>query len=213
MSVAVKICGLSTVKSVDAAINGGAAMVGFVFFPASPRAIEPHQLAPLVAGVPADVTRVGLFVNADETTIESVVATGGIDMLQLHGGETPDDVIRLKKRFGLPVMKAIAVSDAHDLDAARIYEPVVDGLLFDARPPKGASRPGGNALAFDWQLMKGVSWAVPWLLAGGLSAQNLAEAVRISGATAVDVSSGVEETPGLKSVEKIDEFLALAKTL
>lgn len=213
MSVAVKICGLSTTETVTAAVAGGAAMVGFVFFPASPRAIAPGQLSALVADVPAHVTRVGLFVDAGEETIESVVATGGIDMLQLHGGETPDDVVRLKKRFGLPVMKAIAVSDARDLDAARIYEPVVDRLLFDARPPKGASRPGGNALAFDWQLIKGVSWAVPWLLAGGLSARNLTEAVQISGATAVDVSSGVEDAPGLKSVAKIDEFLALTKTL
>lgn len=213
MPVSVKICGLNTVESVGAAISGGADMVGFVFFPASPRAIAPGQLVGLVADVPAQVTRVGLFVNASEDAIESVVSTGGIDMLQLHGGETPDDVIRLKKRFGLPVMKAIAVSDTHDLDAARIYEPVVDRLLFDARPPKGASRPGGNALAFDWRLMKGVSWSVPWLLAGGLSAQNLAEAVQISGASAVDVSSGVEDAPGLKSVVKIDEFLALAKTL
>lgn len=213
MSVAVKICGLSTPEAVDAAIDGGAAMVGFVFFAASPRAIVPHQLGPLVAGVPTHVTRVGLFVNADEETMESVVATGGIDMLQLHGGETPDDVVRLKKLFGLPVMKAIAVSESNDLDAARVYEPVVDRLLFDARPPKGASRPGGNALAFDWRLMKGVSWAVPWMLAGGVSAENLAEAVQISGATAVDVSSGVEDALGHKSVKKIGEFLELARTL
>ena len=211
--IAVKICGLSTSESVAAAIAGGAAMVGFVFFPPSPRAITPDRLGGLVAGVPASVPRVGLFVDATDDEIESVVATGGLDILQLHGGESPQEISRLKSRFGLPVMKAVAISEEADLDVARTYEPVVDRLLFDARPPKGATRPGGNALAFDWQLIKGASWAVPWLLAGGLKLENMAEAVAASGATALDVSSGVEDAPGIKSVEKISEFLKQAARL
>lgn len=213
MSVAVKICGLSTSETVAAAVEGGATMVGFVFFKRSPRAVTTDQLGGLVGGVPDHIARVGLFVDATEDEIDAVVATGGIDILQLHGSETPDDVIRLKKRFGLPVMKAVAISGPRDLDIAKTYEPVVDRLLFDARPPEGASRPGGNALAFDWQVLKGTEWTVPWLLAGGLSAENLTEAVQISGATMVDVSSGVEDAPGVKSVAKIRDFLNLAATL
>jgi len=213
MPVAVKICGLGTTEAVTAAVDGGAAMVGFVFFDRSPRAITADQLGGLVAGVPGTIIRVGLFVDAVEADINAAVATGGLDMLQLHGSETPDDVARLKRRFGLPVMKAVGVSGPRDLDIARTYEPVVDRLLFDARPPKGASRPGGNALAFDWQVIKGATWAVPWLLAGGINVENLAEAVQISGATMVDVSSGVEVAPGVKSVVKIRHFLSLAATL
>lgn len=213
MPVAAKICGLCTREAVDAAIEGGAAMVGFVFFPPSPRAITPDRLAGLVRGVPATVPRVGLFVDAGDDEIEAAVVTGCLDMLQLHGGETPEDVSRLKKRFGLPVMKAVAVSGPADLDVARTFEPVVDRLLFDARPPQGADRPGGNALAFDWRLIKGSSWTVPWLLAGGLDTDNLADAVRISGAVAVDVSSAVEDAPGRKNIAKIKEFLALAAAL
>ncbi len=213
MTIAVKICGLSTTEAVAAAVDGGAAMVGFVFFPPSPRALNPDQLADLVVGVPENIVRVGLFVNASDDEIDAVVSTGGLDMLQLHGGETPDHVSALKTRFGLPVMKALAISGPQDLDAARAYEPVVDRLLFDARPPKGATRPGGNALAFDWQLMAGQSWAVPWLLAGGLSPENLAQAVPTSGAAAVDVSSGVEDAPGVKNVSKIRQFLRLAASL
>ncbi len=213
MAIAVKICGLSTIDAVTAAIDGGAAMVGFVFFPPSPRAITADRLAGLVQGVPASVPRVGLFVDAGDDEIEAAVGTGGLDMLQFHGGESPGHVLRLKERFGLPVMKAMAIAGPDDLEAVKSYEPVVDRLLFDARPPKGATRPGGNALAFDWRVLNGISPTVPWLLAGGLSAQNLAEAVRISGAPAVDVSSGVEDAPGVKNIAKIREFLDLAATL
>ncbi len=213
MSIAVKICGLSTAEAVAAAVDGGAAMVGFVFFPPSPRAITADRLAALVAGVPSHIPRVGLFVDASDDEIAAVVATGGLDMLQFHGSETPGKVLRLKEHFGLPVMKAIAVAGPDDLQAARSYEPIVDKLLFDARPPKGATRPGGNALAFDWQVIQGTTWTVPWLLAGGLRLENLAEAVRTSGAGAVDVSSGVEDAPGIKNVAKIREFLDLAATL
>lgn len=213
MPVQVKICGLSTREALKAALEGGAAMVGFVFFAASPRAITPDRLLELAAGVPASVPRVGLFVDADDPQIEAAVATGKLDMLQLHGQETPQEVARLKRQFGLPVIKAVAVAGPEDLDRAREYEGVADRLLFDARPPQGASRPGGNALAFDWQLIKGLRWTVPWLLAGGLSRQNLAQAVAISGAAMVDVSSGVEDAPGIKNSAKIRQFLDLAASL
>ncbi len=213
MSVAVKICGLNDAKSVAAAVAGGAAFVGFVFFPASPRYVEPETAARLGTDVPKAVIKVGLVVDADDTTIGRIIERARIDMLQLHGAETPARAAEIRARFKLPVMKAIPVETAADVDRARDFEPVADRLMFDARPPKDATRPGGNALPFDWTLLKGRAFAKPWLLAGGLSAANVTEAVRASGARAVDVSSGVETAPGRKSVEKIAEFLRIAAAL
>lgn len=213
MPVEIKICGLNTSEAVSAAVDGGAAYVGFVFFPPSPRAILPADLARLAGPVPAGVTRVGLFVDADFSEIEAAVATGKLDMLQLHGTETPGTVAKVKAEFGLPVMKAVAISGEDDIVLAREYEITADMLLFDAKPPKGATRPGGNALSFDWNLIADQDWVLPWMLAGGIDAGNLAEAVTISGAKAIDVSSGVEDAPGRKSLEKIRKLLVLAATL
>ena len=213
MTVAVKICGLGTPQSVAVAVEGGAAMLGFVFFAKSPRAITPDQLPELTAKVPDSVIRVGLFVDASDDDIAAAVNTGCLDMLQLHGSETPGRVAGIKEKFGLAVMKALPIADAGDVTAARQYEISADRLLFDARPPKGASRPGGNAQVFDWTLLRDQVWQKPWLLAGGLRADNLVEAVRTSGAAAVDISSGVEDSPGMKNPDKISAFLEVAATL
>lgn len=213
MTVAVKICGLKDRTAVAAAVSGGADFVGFVFFSASPRFIDPATAGALGANVPKAIVKVGLVVDADDATLEKIVAEARIDMLQLHGHETPERVAAIRARFGLPVMKALAVATAADVNAARAFEPVVDRFLFDAAPRPGATRPGGNALPFDWTLLKGLALAKPWLLAGGLTAANVAQAVRQSGAPGVDVSSGVEDAPGIKSPEKIVEFLRVAKAL
>jgi len=213
MTIDVKICGLSTPEAVAAAVDGGAAYVGFVFFAASPRAVTPDKLKALAAGVPAGVIRTGLFVDASDDEIAAAVATGCLDLLQLHGTERPGRVARIRDTFALPVMKAVAIAGEDDIAAARLFELIADRLLFDARPPAGATRPGGNALSFDWTLIRGQEWIRPWMLAGGLDAGNLAEAVATSGARAVDVSSGVEDAHGVKNPEKIKEFLKLAESL
>ena len=213
MSLEVKICGLATEAAVAAAVAGGARYVGFVFFPPSPRSIEPTRQAALAAAVPAGVTKVALTVNADDAWLDAIVTGGAIDMLQLHGSEAPERVTEIKDRFGLPTMKAVAISGPDDVQVARSYEAAADRVLFDAKPPAGATRPGGNALAFDWRMIAGQDWHLPWMLAGGLDADNLAEAVAMSGATMVDVSSGVEDRPGEKNVDEIRRFLAAAATL
>lgn len=214
MTLDVKICGLSTAEAVAAAVSGGASAVGFVFFPPSPRNLSPAQAAPLVAAVPQGVTPVGLVVDADDETLVAIMAQVPLGLLQFHGTETPERVSEIKARFGIPVMKSVAVSGPGDIARARAYEGVADRLLFDAKPPPGAGRPGGNALAFDWRLIHGESrnrpWKLPWMLAGGLTADNLAEAVAVSGAAAIDVSSGVEDAPGVKNIEKIKAFLEAA---
>ncbi len=213
MTVNVKICGLSTADAVAAAVDGGAALVGFVFFAASPRAVTPIEAKDLSANVPKSVTRVGLVVDADDATLADILAEAPLDLLQLHGDETPERVAEIKARFDLPVMKAVGIGSAADVARAREYEDAADRLMFDARPPEGAERPGGNALAFDWELIRDAGWRRPWVLAGGLTAANLAQAVAISGADTVDVSSGVEAAPGVKSLAKIREFLAVAAGL
>ncbi|MCW9039167.1 MAG: phosphoribosylanthranilate isomerase [Rhodospirillales bacterium] len=211
MPVDVKICGLTTAEAVEAAVTGGARYVGVVFFPPSPRYMRPGQAAELIDMVPEGVTRVGLFVNPGNDDLAEVVSTMRLDMIQLHGKESPARVEAIRQEFGLPVMKAIAVSGAKDIVAAHAYEEAADWLLFDAKPPKHATRPGGNALAFDWELLGGSTFKLPWMLAGGLDSQNLAEAVRLSGAKTVDVSSGVEDRPGHKNLGKVDEFLKAAQ--
>ncbi|MDE1968034.1 MAG: phosphoribosylanthranilate isomerase [Alphaproteobacteria bacterium] len=213
MSVASKICGLSTPDTVAAAVAGGARFVGFVFFPPSPRNLSPAQVAPLIRGVPAGVTRVGVFVDPDDDLLKRVLAAAPLDLVQLHGDETPERVAQIKQRFGKKTMKAIKVAGESDLDAAPRYYGVADWLMFDARPPKAATRPGGNALAFDWELVRARQWPLPWMLSGGLTPANVAEAVRIARATVVDVSSGVESAPGVKDVAKIGAFLAAVSAL
>ena len=214
MSVAAKICGLSTEAAVTAAVAGGAAYLGFVFYPPSPRAVTAERAASVSAAVPEGIARVGLFVDADDDAIAAVLARAPIDLMQFHGGESPERVADAKTRFGRPVMKTIAIAGPEDVVAAARYEEVADLLLFDAKPPRRPEAlPGGNGLAFDWGLIAGRSWRCPWMLSGGLTAELLPEAVRISGAAAVDVSSGVESRPGEKNLGKIAAFLAAARAL
>jgi phosphoribosylanthranilate isomerase len=213
MTVSVKICGLTDPAAVNAAVDGGAAMCGFVFFPASPRNLSPKEAAELTGLVPNGLVKVGLVVDAPDALLDDITAIAGIDMLQLHGLETPERTVEIREKFGFPVMKVLPVQDAADIDAAKDYEGVADRLMFDARPPEDATRPGGNARTFDWGLLKDRTFALPWLLAGGLTAENLEQAVKTSGASAVDVSSGVEDAPGVKNADKIRAFLAAAAAL
>ncbi len=213
MPIEAKICGLMTPDAVDAAVAGGAAMCGFVFFPPSPRALTPEQARQLTARVPGGVAKVGLSVDADDALLAAMIEVSGVDTLQLHGHESVERVAQVKARFGGPVIKVLPISDADDVAAARAYEDAADRLMFDAKPPKDASRPGGNAIAFDWSLLAGETWSKPWILAGGLTPENVAEAVRASGAPAVDVSSGVEDAPGCKNLDKIAAFLAAVNVL
>ncbi len=215
MTIEAKICGLSTAETLAAAVAGGAALVGFNFYPPSPRAVTPGEATALAGAVPEGVKRVGLLVDPEDAVLESILAAVPLDLLQLHGEESPARVAQIRARFGLPVMKTLKVSEKADLRAVAPYLEVADRLLFDARAPKdlAGALPGGNAVAFDWSLLSGRRWALPWMLAGGLNAANLAEAVRTSGAAAVDVASGVEDAPGVKSVQKIRDFLEVVKTL
>jgi phosphoribosylanthranilate isomerase len=214
MSIAVKICGLSTEETVAEAIAGGAAYVGLVFYSPSPRAVTPEHAARLCASIPDRIGRVGLFVDADDAAIGAALEAVPLDILQFHGAETPERVAEAKLRFGRKVMKAVAIAAEEDVLGAARYEEVADFLLFDAKPPRRPDAlPGGNGLAFDWRLIANRSWRRPWMLSGGLTAELLSEAVRISGATAVDVSSGVESSPGIKDRAKIRGFLAAARRL
>jgi phosphoribosylanthranilate isomerase len=210
MTLDVKICGLSTPETVAAAARGGAKYVGFNFFPPSPRNLDPLEAAPLVRGVPLGISRVGVVVDGDDAFLDAIMSHVPLDMLQFHGSESPGRVAEIKSRYGLPVIKSMAIAGPGDIEKARAYEGAADRLLFDAKPPPGASRPGGNAMAFDWELIRDHAWNLPWMLAGGLTAGNLAEAVAASGATCVDVSSDIEDAPGVKSIEKIGAFLEAA---
>jgi phosphoribosylanthranilate isomerase len=212
MTVEAKICGLSTPETVDAAVEAGAGFVGFVAFPRSPRHIGSLDLLrSLGARVPKSVTRVGLFVDADDALIDARLATGAIDMLQLHGAETAERVAALKARTGKPVIKAIKVAAPTDVERGiATYAGVADRLMFDAAD---GTLPGGNARAFDWTFLSGRTVPLPWFLAGGLNPGNVAEAVRVTGARAVDVSSGVEATRGVKSAELIRAFLGAVRAL
>ncbi len=213
MPVLVKICGLNEPGPVAAAIGAGADMVGFVFFPPSPRAITIDKAVTLVAGVPAGVDRVGLFVNPSNDDLDDVLGVVALDLVQLHGDESPARVREIRNHTKLPVIKALKVGSAADIDRARDYDGIVDWLMFDAQPPRDSILPGGNGRPFDWTLMAGRKFRRPWILSGGLNADNLAEAVRQSGASAVDVSSGVEDGPGRKSLAKIRAFLDAARRL
>ncbi len=206
--IAVKICGLTAPEHVRAAADAGARYVGFVFFPKSPRHLDLAAAAELAHQVPAGIAKVALTVNASDGELDDLVAAVPLDMLQLHGKESPGRVAALRDRFGLPVMKAIGVAEAEDLAAIDLYSEVADQLLIDAKPPRNAELPGGNGLSFDWRLLAGRKyWRRPWMLAGGLTPQNVAEAVRMTGARQVDVSSGVESAPGVKDAARIRDFI------
>ncbi len=213
MSVAVKICGLTTEEGLTAAVDAGADYVGFVFFRRSPRFIDAADAAPLVLSVPRNVTPVGLFVDPTNADIEQVLNVAPLSLIQLHGAETPERVAEVSRTFGVKTMKALGVSSQADVVAASAYVGAADWLLFDAKPPKDATRPGGNAVAFQWSLMRGYLSSTPWMLAGGLTASNVAQAIAASGATAVDVSSGVESKPGIKSAGKIRAFIKAVRTI
>lgn len=206
--ISVKICGLTAPDHVRAAVEAGARYLGFNFFPKSPRYVSAEQAAELVQSVPVGVAKVALVVNASNEVLDQITETAPFGMLQLHGGESIERVSEIKSRYGLPVMKVIGVADAEDLDAIDAFSDVADQILIDAKPPKNAVLPGGNGLAFDWRLMAGRKyWRKPWMLAGGLTPDNVAEAIRTTGARQVDVASGVESAPGIKDEALISAFI------
>ena len=211
--ISVKICGLTATDQVSAAAAAGARYLGFNFFPKSPRYVDVTQAANLASGVPVGVAKVGLVVNASDDEIDRILADVPLDILQLHGAETPERVVAVKERFGLPVMKVIGVAGEEDLPSIDNYSEVADQLLIDAKPPRDAVLPGGNGLTFDWRLLAGRKyWRLPWMLAGGLTPENVAEAIRMTGARQVDVASGVESAPGVKDPDLVDRFVQAAQS-
>jgi phosphoribosylanthranilate isomerase len=210
MPVSAKICGLSTAATVDAAVRGGASHVGFVFFPKSPRDIEPGQAGQFAT--PGHVERIGVFVDPDDALLAHAVARARLTGVQLHGEETPERVAAVKAQLGIAVWKAIPVRTRADLDAVARYRGAADRILYDAKTPKD-SLPGGMGLRFDWALLDGFSHPLPWALSGGLDAGNIADAVGITAARLVDISSGVESAPGIKDVDKITAFLQATSRL
>ncbi len=213
MPLTVKICGLRTPETLDVALESGADLVGFVFFPPSPRNLGLEAARRLGGQVRGHAGKVALTVDATDDTLRDVVAALKPDMLQLHGKETPERVAVVRSRFGLPVMKALPIASRRDLSPIHLYAKVADRLIFDARAPKGATRPGGLGTPFDWTLLAGLNSGVPFMLSGGLDAGNVAEALAITRAPGVDVSSGVESTPGVKDPAKIREFIRVARAL
>ena len=211
MSLLVKICGLSTRETLDAAIDAGADLVGFVFFPPSPRHLALDVARELGARAKGRAVKVALTVDADDATLEGIVEALKPDILQLHGHEKPARLREIRQKFGLETMKAIPVERAADLAVLPDYAVVCDRILFDARAPKGATRPGGLGAVFDWQLLRNVDLVLPFMVSGGLTADNVAEAVRVTRAGGVDVSSGVESSPGIKDVDMIRAFIRAAR--
>jgi phosphoribosylanthranilate isomerase len=212
MSLIVKICGLSTPETLDAALDAGADMVGFVFFPPSPRHLQFDVARALGARVRGRAQKVALTVNADETFLQSIVEALRPDIVQLHGSESASQIQAIRRKFGLPVMKAVPIAVKGDLDRIARYAAVADRLLFDARAPRDATRPGGLGNAFDWHLLENVRLSAPFMLSGGLDANNVGEALRVTRASAVDVSSGVERAPGVKDIDKIKAFVRAARS-
>jgi phosphoribosylanthranilate isomerase len=211
MSLIVKICGLSMPEALEAALDAGADMVGFVFFPPSPRHLAFETASALGRRVRGRAQKVALSVDADDALLTAIVAALEPDLLQLHGKEPPARVAAIRRNFGLPVMKALAVAAKGDLGAVADYAEVADRMLFDGRPPREATRPGGLGKAFDWRLLEDLDPGVPFMLSGGLDAGNVAEALRVTRAPAVDVSSGVERAPGEKDPDKIRAFVRAAR--
>jgi len=210
-TVDIKICGLTDLDGIDAAVAAGAAWLGAVFFPPSPRAVEAAWAAELFDALPDDVGTVGLFVDPDDALLDQVLSQVRLDLIQLHGQESPARVDAIRLEYGLPVMKAIGVAGPADLETALAYADHADRLLLDAKPPAGADRPGGHATAFDWTILQGWRSPLPWMLAGGLTPDTVGDAVRITGAPGVDVSSGVERAKGVKDPTLIDRFCAAVR--
>lgn len=209
--IAVKICGVRDKALVDVATAAGARYIGFVFFAGSPRHLEIPDAAHLATHVPTGICKVALTVDADNAALDALLDAVPIDMLQLHGSETTERVTEIKMRYGLPVMKAVGVAQASDLAALDAYGQFADQVLVDAKPVAGSDLPGGNGLAFDWRLVADRRWRCPWMLAGGLTPANLHEALRRTGARQVDVSSGVETSPGVKDADLVRRFLLAAR--
>lgn len=213
MALIVKICGLNTPGALDAALEAGADLVGFVFFPPSPRHLGLEAARTLAGRVKGRAGIVALTVDANDEALLDIVAAVKPDMLQLHGQETPERVVAVRTRYGRPVMKALAVAGRADLSPVRQYASVADRLIFDARAPKDATRPGGLGNRFDWRLLQGIEPGIPFMLSGGLDAGNVAEAVAVTGAPGIDVSSGVERAPGVKDPDKIRAFIRMARAV
>jgi phosphoribosylanthranilate isomerase len=211
MSVVIKICGLTTPEALDAALQAGADMVGFVFFASSPRHVGLEAARLLGARVRGSAIKVALSVDAGDDELAASIEALAPDMLQLHGKESPDRVVAVRARFGVPVMKALPIAERADLAAVRRYEGVADRLIFDARAPRAATRPGGLGKSFDWRILESFASGMPFMLSGGLDADNVAEALRVTGAPGVDVSSGVERAPGEKDLGKIRAFIGAAR--
>lgn len=208
--IRVKICGLRSEADIAAVAAAGAAYAGFVFFPKSPRHVSLDQARAMALSAPVGLAKVALVVDASDAALDEIVEAVPLDMLQLHGHESPDRVADIRARYGLPVMKAVGVADEGDLAAIFDYSTVADQLLIDAKPPKNADLPGGNGLSFDWRLVAQRRWLRPWMLAGGLTPENVAEAIRLTNARQVDVSSGVESAPGVKDPARIMAFTRAA---
>ena len=208
----IKICGLSTPETVNAALDGGASHIGFIFFPKSPRNVSAEAASALRQAVRGRAQVVVVTVNADDDALDTIVATVEPDVLQLHGSETPERVSAVKARYGLPVMKALSISTADDLVRAQSFAGVADRLLFDAKPPRGAELPGGNGITFDWSLLHGLDGSLPYMLSGGLNASNVGDALARVRPSGLDISSGVESAPGIKDVARIDAFFAAIRS-
>lgn len=209
--IAIKMCGLTRPEDVVAAADAGAQYVGFVFFRHSPRHLDVAALAALALATPEGITRVALTADAGDAELDALTSAAPLDMLQLHGNESATRVAEIKARYGLPVMKAIGIAEGSDLALIDVYAGVADRLLIDAKPPRGAVLPGGNGLAFDWTLISKRRWLLPWMLAGGLTPENAAEAVRCTGARQLDMSSGIESAPGIKDAGLMRAFVAAAQ--
>lgn len=209
--IRVKICGLRTAADIAAATDAGAAYVGLNFFARSPRSVTVEQAAALAVEVPVGIAKVALVVDADDATLDAITSAVPLDMLQLHGHESPARVREVQARTGLPVIKAVGIADRADLPTLQAYWQVADQILVDAKPPKDAVLPGGNGLAFDWTLLADRRWPCPWMLAGGLTAANVGEAIRLTRARQVDVASGVESAPGVKDPALMRAFVAAAR--
>jgi phosphoribosylanthranilate isomerase len=212
MATLVKICGLSTPESLDVALDAGADLVGFIFFPPSPRNVSHETARALGARVQGRARKVAVTVDADDALLATIIEALKPDMLQLHGHETPQRVAAVRESFGLPVMKALPIEEKSDLLAIAPYTRVADRMLFDARPPRDATRPGGLGRAFDWHLLDDLDLSIPFMVAGGVNPDNVAEALRITRAPGVDVVSGVESAPGVKDPEKIRAFIRAARS-
>lgn len=206
--IRVKICGLKTRENVMAATNAGAAYLGFNFVERSKRYVPIDTARNLAIDVPPGIVKVALVLDADDATLDAITSVVPLDMLQLHGAEPPERVAEVKARYGLPVMKAVGIADEADLPALETYGAVADQLLVDTKPPKHGDLPGGTGLTFDWRLIANRRWPVPWMLAGGLTPDNVSKAIALTGARQVDVASGVESSPGVKDADLIRAFMA-----